>query len=329
MIIKSYIVEKNQEFFQKEFLLFYGQNIGLKEEIKKKIKSIYKNAEINICTQEEIINGEDKFYLNLMNISLFGLQKVFIISQCNDKMLKIINEIENKIDSQRIFLFSDQLEKKSKLRSYFENHKNFGIVACYEDNEITLKNIITSKLNNYSGLNSHNINILIEHSSLDRSKLNNEIEKVITYFKDKKITTDKLEALLNIKSNENFNTLKDQALVGSKTETNKLISDTVIESDKNILYLNIINQRLFKLLELIQEAEISNLDNAINTSRPPIFWKDKPFVRQQAMKWDLRKVKKALRETYKLEIGMKSNSYMNQNYFIKKLLVDICNLANS
>ena len=329
MIIKSYEVEQNDEFLKKAFILFYGQNIGLKDEIKKKIKAIYKNAEINISSQDEIINHEDTFYLNVMNISLFGAQKIFIISQCNDKILKILEKIEDKIDNQKIFLFSEQLDKKSKLRSYFEKHKNFRIVACYEDNEISLKKIITSKLNSFTGLTNHNINVLVDNSGLDRSKLNNEIEKVVTYFKDKKITTAELQELLNIKSNENFNTLKDQAMIGNKITTNKLISDTIIEPEKNILYLNIINQRLIKLLEIIKEASNSNLDNAINTSKPPIFWKDKPFIKQQVMKWDLIKVKKALNKTYRLEIDMKSNNYMHQNFFIKKLLVDICNLANS
>ena len=56
-----------------------------------------------------------------------------------------------------------------------------------------------------------------------------------------------LEILLNIKENNNFNVLKDEALNGNLEKTNKLIQDTIIEADKNILYINIINRRLLSL----------------------------------------------------------------------------------
>ena len=73
----------------------------------------------------------------------------------------------------------------------------------------------------------------------------------------------------------------------------------------------------------------TNLDNAINNLKPPIFWKDKPALSNQAQKWDLKKIKKGLEKTYNLELQLKSNSVINSDILIKKCLVDICNLANS
>ena len=49
---------------------FYGENLGLKNELKEKILSLEKK-EIVRNTQEEILNQEEKFYENLLNISLF------------------------------------------------------------------------------------------------------------------------------------------------------------------------------------------------------------------------------------------------------------------
>ena len=66
-------------------------------------------------------------------------------------------------------------------------------------------------------------------------------------FQDKKIDANKLEIFLDDSINEDFNLLKDQALLGNKAKTNKLLSDTVILDDKNIFYLNSINQRLTRL----------------------------------------------------------------------------------
>ena len=53
----------------------------------------------------------------------------------------------------------------------------------------------------------------------------------------------KLQNLLNIASNEDFNLLKDAALNGNKINTNRLLSDTIFEKEDNIYYINLINQR--------------------------------------------------------------------------------------
>ena len=61
--------------------------------------------------------------------------------------------------------------------------------------------------------------------------------------------------------------------------------------------------------------------------KPPIFWKDKPILKQ-AKKWNSNKIKN-FKKTYNLEIEIKSNLIINKNILIKKLLVDICELANA
>ena len=35
MIYKSYLLEKDLENFKNDFMLFYGENLGLKDEFKK------------------------------------------------------------------------------------------------------------------------------------------------------------------------------------------------------------------------------------------------------------------------------------------------------
>ena len=52
-------------------------------------------------------------------------------------------------------------------------------------------------------------------------KLENELNKIVVFFDNKKIEEEKLRALLNIKENEKFNLLKDKVLIGDKITTNK------------------------------------------------------------------------------------------------------------
>ena len=73
----------------------------------------------------------------------------------------------------------------------------------------------------------------------------------------------------------------------------------------------------------------AGLEKSINSLKPPIFWKDKENFTVQARKWGQKKIKYILDKSYNLEINIKSNSIINKNILFKKLLVDICHMANS
>ena len=329
MVYKSYLIEQNINLLDKNLFLFYGENLGLKNELKDKIKFQNKKAEIINLSKDDIINNIDSFFNEILNISLFDEKKIYFINQVNDKILDIIKIIEPKIDSQKFYLLSETLDKRSKIRNYFEKSNNCGVVACYIDNEISFKKIIIERLKNYKGVTTENINLISDKCNLDRDKLNNELDKIYTFFLEKNIDRNKLEILLDNKINNDFSLLKDEAFNGNRIETNKLLSDTIINSEKNILYLNIINQRLLKLNEIFKLIGQTSLEKAIDMLKPPIFWKDKPEFLKQAKKWNINKIKKILNKTYSLELEIKSNSIVNKNILLKKLLIDICNLANA
>ena len=329
MIYKSYLIEKNINEINDKFTLFYGENLGFKNDIKDKIKFKNLKAEIIKFNQEDILKNIDNFFIEISNTSLFDNKKIYFIDKISDKFLELLKEIEAKIDNQQVYLFSDVLDKKSKIRNFFEKSKNYKVIPCYIDNESAIRQIIQDKLKNYKGLSSYNINLIINKSNLDRVKLNNELNKIIIYFQDKELNSEKLELLLDDKVNNDFNLLKDEALMGNKINTNKLLSDTVLESEKNIFYLNLINLRLNKLNEVSNFRKTTNLENAINLIKPPIFWKDKTNFAQQAKKWDTKKIRKILSKTYNVEIEIKSNSMIEKNILIKKLIIDMCNLANA
>lgn len=331
MIFKSFIIEQDKNFFKnKKLFLFFGENLGMKNYFKNIIKSDNRENEILRFNQDEIIKNKTVLIEELNNVSLFDKKKIFIIEQLNDKFLDVFKEIEARIDDQKIFLFADALEKKSKLRNYFEKSKNCGIVACYLDNDITLRKIINDELNEFEGLSNDNINMILENSNLDRVKLYNEVSKIKTFFQNKKIDSERLEKILDLKINDDFGKLRDEALKGNKIKTNKLLSETILEPEKNILYLNTINQRINKLFDILEvSSRTKSLNVAIENSKPPIFWKDKPNIIEQAKKWNKSKLRQVYKKTYDLEVQTKSNSMINNNICIKKLVVDICDLANA
>ena len=331
MIFKSYVLEQNlKSIDDSKIILFYGENQGLKEEFKKNIKEANKNNEKLNLLQDEIIKNENLLINEISNKSLFNNKKIIFIDQVNEKILNIIEEMAEDVSDEKIVIFAGNLDKKSKLRSYFEKSKSCGIVACYQDNEITIKKIITNKLSDYQGLSTQVINFIIQNTGLDRSKVNNEIEKIKSCFLEKKINLEKIDLLLNIKTNDDFNKLKDEALKGNKIKTNKLLADTVFEPESNINYLNSINQRINKLYEIEKlKQNNSNTETLVSSLKPPIFWKDKPVLIEQTNKWNENKIKKALEKTYTVELQIKTGSAIKNDLLIKNLMIDLCTVANS
>jgi DNA polymerase III subunit delta len=330
MIFKSYLLEQDIKLInEKNLVLFYGENLGLKNDFKEIVRHNFPACKIMNFDQDEILKNQDSFILEFSNLSLFEKKKIYYMNNCNDKFFEFIMRINNINNGQLIYLFANILDKRSKLRNHFEKEKSFGAVACYADNEINIKKIILNKLKGFKGLSAENVNLIVDNCNFDRVKLNNELSKIVTCFADKNLENNTLKTLLNYKINDDFHFLKNEALCGDKIKTNKLLSDTSIEPEKNILYLTLINQSLTNLDITAKIAKQTSVDEAINNAKPPIFWKEKPIFKKQLLKWNSQKIKKILNITYDLEIEIKSNIQKNKDILIKKLLVDICELANA
>jgi len=139
MIIKSYEISKiNQNITQ--LILFYGKNEGLKNEAL----NILNKDKINILNYEEkeILDNENKFIENISSKSLFEKKKIIVIKRSTDRLLELIEILNTKnLEDILIIISSDNLEKKSKLRSFFEKNKKLVCVPFYPDNEQTLSKL--------------------------------------------------------------------------------------------------------------------------------------------------------------------------------------------
>tara|TARA_E500000178_G_scaffold225588_1_gene222467 strand:- start:1791 stop:2780 length:990 start_codon:yes stop_codon:yes gene_type:complete len=327
MIQKSYIIEDNIKLLKNKFSLFYGENLGLINEFKSKISNNYNNKIIKF-NQNDILENQSILLNEIENLSLFEDKKVFFLIDVNDKILNIIEEIISKNNEYKIYLFTEKLDKKSKLRNFFEKGKTTDVIPCYHDNEINLRKIVSNKLKDYSGLTIQIINFIIVSCSYERAKINNEVEKIKSYFINKQINSNDLLKILNIKEDYNFNLIKEAVLNGQKNITNRLLNSTAIENDKIFFYISSLNLRLMKLKE-VKFKNYVNVEKSINELKPPIFWKDKPNFLNQLKIWSTQKIDKALKEIYNAEIIAKSKSNINKDTLIKKLVVDLCCLANA
>ena len=331
MILKSYLVERNVEILKNyQATIIYGVNNGTKDDIKEQIKDQNKDCEI-ITFFENDISKKDLLYENTTNQSLFASKKIIFIQEASDKIFDEISACLQKENKEvQIYIFSENLEKKSKLRNFFEKDKKLASIACYEDNERTLLNYINRELKEFKGLTGEITNIIINNSNLDRKIIKNELIKIKTFFSEKKINKDQIIEILNIKNDGGFDDIRDKALMGEKLKVNKLLSETEILNDEAFFYLNNLSHRVMRLHEIFKGSKNnSEYDRILENLKPPIFWKDKPIIQQQLRKWNLKKIEEMLFKIAETEILMKKNSYIKNDVIIKDLIINLTNKAST
>ena len=325
MILKSYIVEQNIRVLKDyQSTLIYGENNGIKDDIKETIKKEEKDSEIITFFEENLL------YENIFNQSLFVDRKIIFIQEASDKIFNNIEEcLEKENKNVQIYIFANILDKKSKMRNWFEKSKDLAILPCYKDNDRTLINYINNNLKNYKGLTGEITNLIINNSNMDRKIIKNELIKIKDFFTEKKINKSEILEILNIKTNSNFEDIRDKALMGEKKTINNLLSNLDIVNEDAFFYLNSINYRIMKLQEIIRLSKTNedSYSQVMESLRPPIFWKDKPVISQQLKKWSHQTLKNMAQKINETEILMKKNSYIRNDIVIKDLIIKLTNKA--
>ena len=303
------------------FYLLYGENFGLKKDIKELIKTETKRkddtVEIISLYEDEILSNEENFYNFAYTGSLFGKKKIIIIYEATDKIMKKINDIYEKYSKDTfLIIFSEILEKKSELRIFFESSKKTICIPIYQDNSQTLNSIITDFFRNKKiPVSQQLINILIERSRGDRKNLNNELTKIESFSLNKKnISVKEIVRLTNLADNYGASELIDHCLAKNTRKTVTILNENNYSDDDNIIIIRTLLsklKRLTKLHELVDDK--GNIENAISSFKPPIFWKDKPLVIQQMNAWGKNELKNLIYKTSEVELLIKKNSTKSKN----------------
>ena len=308
MIIKYYEANKIS-LDENKFLLFYGKNDGHKTEITENL--IKSRQNILTYEEKEILDNSNDFIESLISKSLFESEKIIIIKRATDKILKIFENIISKnINDLNIIINADNLEKKSKLRTYFEKDKKFVCVAFYPDNEQTLFKLAYNFLKGKKiPISSSNLNLIVAKCNGDREQLINELIKVEYYSKTgKKITSESISKLTNLNENHDVSELVNSCLIKNKKRVIHILNENNFSNEDCILITRTFLNKSKKILILSNEYEINkNIELTISSSKPAIFWKDKEITKQQLLIWTTKDIKNLIYKISELELLLKKN----------------------
>ena len=330
MILKSFELNKIN-LKKNKIILIYGKNEGLKNESLNLILKDSKN--ISNFDEKEVLENSISFLESTVSKSLFENEKVIIIKRSTDKILKIIEEIESRnIEDINIIINAENLEKKSRLRSFFEKSKNHICIPFYPDNEQSLSKIC---LNYFQAkkvpISQSSINLIVSKCNGDREILLNELKKIELFsINKKKISKDEITKLINLLEDHDISILVDNCLAKNEKKTINILIENNFSNEDSVLIIRIFLNKTKKILKLSSEFEKNqNIDATINSSKPPIFWKDKEITKQQIYRWKPKDLKNLIYKINEIELNIKKNLNNSLNIITDFILEQCSTKSNS
>jgi len=328
MIIKLFELDKI-DLKDKNFFLLHGKNEGLKNEIISKLASKNENIEILKLDEKQILENHGLFYDEILSNSLFNNQKLIIINQATDKILKNLESIYNKkINGLILVINSDSLEKKSKLRSFFEKDKKLICIPFYPDTTQILSFLANKFFKEKKiSMSQLNINLIINKCNGDRQFLESELSKIELFlYKKKNIETYELSKLINLIENHSISELVDGCLINNSKKVSLILNENSFNNEDCIIIIKTFLTKTKKILKLANNyAKNNDLEMTVLEAKPPIFWKEKEVVKLQIQRWKPDILKKLISNINEVELELKKNSQSSlsilMNFIFEKFLL--------
>ena len=313
------------------------------EDDEKKLeygKTLNHAREVSLMRLDDYIDNHDVLINSINFISpsfLFGNNSLKYVFDANFKK-SLSDEDSNKtvnfknLQDTTIILNADNLEKKSKLRSFFEKTKSLVCIPFYPDNDQTLSKLAYNFLKNKKiSISPSNINLIVNKCSGDREALINELQKIEFFSKNgKKINSENISKLINLNENHSISELIDNCLAQNKKKIISILNENNFSNEDCIMIVRSFINKSKKLLALSKAFETNkNIDLTISSAKPPIFWKEKEITKQQILKWSSKNIKQLIYSISETELQIKKNINNSINLITDFILFQSSSATNN
>lgn len=318
--------------------LIYGADEGQVRQLTRQMAENFMGKDAEVINRIEFESAqieEDPARLcdELASFSLLGGKRVVVIREGSDKLESLLDDALKlrAPDNFLIIYLAEALPAKSKLRSYFERHDQLACIACYKDEGADLAGLIRDTLKAYGIRTDQGVmEYLTRELQGDRQVVLNELEKISLYLDENQSLSLEDALLLTADSRETSLDVLCHALVANdKVQLCRLIDTLLLEGVQPVMVVRSVIRYLKRLEEVaIKRYAGASLDEAIESLRPPIFFKHKAAFRSHAARFSLGKLQDAFSELHQLELTTKREANLHRPLLSAGLL-RIAAMANA
>lgn len=289
-------------------LLIHGINHGLAATIIKQIVS-----RMDLIISEYNIKEINANKLNLIaNTSNFFKQKELIkITGVSGAIAKELKEyIENNQFEHFICFTSDESLPPSGMRKFYENGSDIASIGCYYENEdVVAKIILQLSQKNNKIIEEDALFYLKSHLKGDNQAIKSELDKIFYYTHDKsEITKDDV---LKTLSTNLLASGDEMCIYFAKREPKSFLKEVEklkLQNINEILMIRALGRYYMNIYAVSLKIEDGqNIDLAIKSLYPPIFFKYVSDFKQIIRKYSSSDALKCLKHIQQAEIDFKTN----------------------
>ena len=338
---ENYLNHINNKKNQYKFILFYGTNNGLVNSLfNATLSTLSINSndpfDVSKLTTENIVENSSCLTEALSTYSMVSSQRYVLLNICNYTLNKntinvILSSIKLDIEGCVLIIKADNLGSQSELVKFSSNSKSGLLIACYEESLGNIKTKLSNILNdNNQTFNSSFISLLSSKFSNDSSINQMELEKLETFLMNNNKVNE--STLLNFIINNTDININKIAIHCASGNIEKALFFYQKSIQSSILPLFVL-KAILKHLNLIERILFSvndgnSIDYAINSLKPPVFFKDKPHLTLQASLWTIERTKTVKKRLIDAEIKCKSYA-INEKLFVAQLILSISVIARN
>ena len=259
-------------------------------------------------------------------LPLAGTMRVVLLSGTVTELMSAIKSNILYLHAEcRLIISAKDSTTKHSLVTFCDKHPNIASVACYPDEDEQRKKLIYETLiQNNIDISSHLTEYISNKLGDDRSVNRNEIEKISLYAaKTKSLNKEEIDFVLGDNNLPILDKLVDNVFKG-KTETiGPLLTKIRAEGIQPIVITRYFQSHVKILITLPQKTKGLSIQAAVNTIRPPIYFKRKQSVINHSKLFSIRGCFTLMERFMQLEGQCKMGSNPNPYSLIGQSLLGI------
>ncbi|XVN42960.1 MAG: DNA polymerase III subunit delta [Candidatus Rickettsia vulgarisii] len=289
-------------------LLLYGPDKGYIDKVCKALikrfnllKTSIEYSDLKNCSLDTLANSQNFFMQK-------QLIKVRSVGESIDKSLKLA--LEKKFLHFLVFI-ADELSANSSIRKFFETKGNLVSLACYHDDEQKIAKIIYQKLASSGKVVQEGVvRYLTDNLTGDHQILINELDKLLYYASDKnEITIEDAQAVITSDNAGNGDNLCQYFALENVAKFLQEIEKLKQQNINEVLMIRALIRYYLNLYTVLNKlANGINIDVAIKSLLPPIFYKNIPVFKKVINKVTIEKSIEILNCLQQAEVDYKLNA---------------------
>ena len=278
-------------------VLIYGPDAGQVDEYCDMAieKLAIEKDNLFALDSDELRDKQDALFAEACSPSMFGGQKMVIISNAGDATAKQIAELVSHSGlCATVIVTGGDLRAGGGLRSLFEGADDMAALACYTDDARTLASLIRNELSASAGISQITpdaMDYMVAHLGVDRGITRGFLAKIALYVDDKRIVElSDVEKCLPDTGAADMDDFLFSLTAGH-------IQQTMTALDR-LFYDNKESNMLIRMLDM----HFKKLQNAVvNGQLPRLFWKVEDKFKQAMRIWSDTEITNVLIRLNELE----------------------------